>query len=310
MKRVSLWGAASLIGLGLLSGSAIAQSETEPNDSKALANLITLPTLSTPGAITGNSTSAAGAGLDYFRVTTAAQATPGFYRHRLICTSVTPGHTVNIRGLNQVAGVPGSTDTDVQTSLTTTTPPRFIQWYTSEAAGTLFVRVNGVAATTSDYSLDYEVQPVTEVAGPAALAPGSITITTVGQSAPQTDTDLWIYDSNRTAIPTFGNDDEGAGPTLGSRLTRTYSAGTFYMAISNFNVANNQGSPPDDDFRTGPVTDFPGVIANSSATAANLDLDSLMGGTPVTAAKAGPFDVVFVSFSVAVPVELMELTIE
>jgi hypothetical protein len=37
--------------------------------------------VSTPAYITGNSQSAAGAGLDYFRLTTAAQATAGFYRH-------------------------------------------------------------------------------------------------------------------------------------------------------------------------------------------------------------------------------------
>ena len=199
----------------LLPAMAFAQVETEPNDTKAQANPFTLPAASTPGVITGNSTSAAGVGLDYFRVTTAAQGNQGFYRHRLVCTSATVGHTVHIRGLNQVAGVPGTIDSLVQASVTTTAPPRFIQWYTSEAPGSLYVRVNGGAATTADYSLDYEVQPVAEVVTNLHLAPFTYTFTTVGQSAPQTDTDLWIYDSTRTAIVGFGNDDEFGTASFG-----------------------------------------------------------------------------------------------
>lgn len=300
--------ALALIATGLLPAAVFAQAETEPNDSKAAANLITLPAVSTTGVITGNSTSAAGVGLDYFRVTTPVQATAGFYRHRLIATSAIVGHTVHIRGLNQVAGVPGATDSTVQASSTATTPARFIQWYTSQAGGDLFVRVTGAAATTADYSLDYEIQPVTEVAGPS-IPQGLITITSVGQSAPQTDTDLWVYDSARTAIVDAGNDDEFGTASLGSVLTRTYVPGTFYLAISNFNIANNLGSPADDDFRTGIVTDFPGVIANSSTTI-NLNLATLMGGTPQAATKAGPYDIAFVAFTVVIPVELMDFKIE
>lgn len=283
----------------VLRGIAFAQSETEPNDSKPTANLFTLPLVSTTGVITGNSTSGAGAGLDYFRVTTPVGAAPGFYRHRLIATSTTPGHTVTIRGLNQVAGVPGTTDTGVQTSSSATTPPRFIQWYTSHDGGQLFVRVTGGAATTADYSLDYEVQAVTEVAGPGPVE-GQVIITTVGQSDPQTDTDLWIYDSNRAAIVDWGNDDELGSASFGSRLIRTFPPGApaapagHYLVISNFNLANNLGSPPDDDFRTGIVLDFPGILANSSLVA-NLDLDSEIDGTPQTALKNGPFEIVFIA---------------
>jgi hypothetical protein len=189
-----------------------------------------------------------------------------------------------------------------------TTPPRFVQWYTSQAPGELYVRVTGAAATTADYSLDYEVQPVTEVAGPAALIQGSITITSVGQGH-STDTDLWIHDANRAAIPGFGNDDEFGGPTLQSTLTRTYTPGPHYMAISNFQHANNLGSPPDDDFLTGTVMDFPGVIANSSTTT-NLNVTTSIGGTQTAATKVGQFDVVFVSFNVVIPVELTGFTIE
>jgi hypothetical protein len=276
-----------------LRGIAFAQTETEPNDSKATANLFTLPLVSTTGVIAGNSTAGTGVGLDYFRVTTPDRAAPGFYRHRLIATSTTAGHTVTVRGLNQVAGVPGTVDSTVQTSSTATTPPRFVQWYTSHAGGQLFVRVTGGAATTADYRLDYEVQAVLEVAGPGPLE-GTLTITTVGQSAPQTDTDLWIYDSDRTAIVDFGNDDELGTASLGSSLTRTFAPGGYYLVLSNFNLANSLGSPPDDDFRSGLVLDFPGIVVNSS-TSVNLDLDSLIDGTPQAALKSDPFEVVFIA---------------
>lgn len=271
-----------------------AQVEVEPNDSKATANLVTLPAVSAVGAIVGNSTSATGTGFDYFRVTVPVRAAPGFYRHRLIATSSTVGHTVTLRGLNQVAGVPGSIESTVQTSSTTTTPARFVQWYTNERGGDIYVRVTGIAATTSDYGLDYEVQPVAELAGPN-FPQATATITTVGQSAPQTDTDLWVYDGTRTPIPDFGNDDEFGTTSLGSSLTRDYAGGVYYLAISNFNVANNLGSPADDDFRTGVVMDFPGVVANSSTTV-NLNLASLIGGVAQPAVKVGPFDIVFVRF--------------
>jgi hypothetical protein len=293
---------------GLLPAVAFAQAETEPNDSKAQANLFTMPAVNTAGVIVGNSIAATGTELDYFRVTTPAQAAPGFYRHRLITQSTTPGHTVTIRGLNQAGGVIGTTDTAVQTSSAATTPARFVQWYTSQATADLYVRVAGTAATTANYSLDYEVQAVTELTGPTAV-PGSITITSVGQSVPQTDTDLWVYDSNRAAITDFGNDDEFAGTTLGSILTRTYAAGTFHLAISNFNVANNLATPPDDDFRSGAVMDFPGVVANSSATV-GLSLNTLIGGVAAPATKAGPFDVVFVAFGVTPPVAPISLAVD
>jgi hypothetical protein len=229
-----------LFSVGALSpGMAHAQAETEPNDSKAQANLISLPSATTAGVVTGNSTSATGVGLDYFRVTTAVQPTPGFYRHRLIVQSTTVGHTETIQGLNQVNGVPGTTDTVAQTSSAATTPARFIQWYTSQAAGTLFVRVTGTAATTANYSLDYDVTPVTELTGPT-IQPGTRTITTVGQTA--VDTELWVYDSTRTAIVDYGNDDTAGGGSAQSTLTRPYAGGTFHLALSSFNFANNLGA--------------------------------------------------------------------
>ncbi|MBX3727050.1 MAG: hypothetical protein KF823_14165 [Xanthomonadales bacterium] len=269
-------------------------NEVEPNDSKAEANALQLPPVSTPAVMTGSSQSASGVGLDYFRVTTAAQATAGFYRHRLIVTSTTPGHTATIRGLNQAAGVIGTTDTAVQTSSAATTPARFVQWYTSEIPADIYVRLTGTGTTTDPYVLNYEIEAVTVVEGPDITFGSDIDITTVGQTT--TDTDMWVYDGDRLAIVGFGNDDQPApGTGLQSRLTRTFAPGIYYLAISNYNFANNLASPPDDRFLGGAVLDFPGAIANSS-TALNLPLNPLIDGSPVTVSRPGPFDVVFISF--------------
>ena len=305
--KVRLLRGVVLAAVALVPAMAFAQAETEPNDSKATANLVNLPALSTTGVITGNSVSAAGVGLDYFRVTTSVQATAGFYRHRLIAQSTTPGHVLTVRGLTQTGGTPNpGSDAAFATSATTTTPPRFVQWYTSQAAADIYIRVTGAAATTADYSLDYEVTPVTEVAGPGAVTQGSITITAAGQGH-TTDTDIWVFDGNRAAIPGFGNDDTSVNAQ--SVLTRDYTPGTYYLAISTYNLAAHLGSPPDDAFLTGNVLDFPGAVADSS-TATNANVANSIGGTAVAATKTGAFDIVFVSFTVVVPVELTGFTIE
>jgi hypothetical protein len=138
----------------------------------------------------------------------------------------------------------------------------------------------------------------------------SIEITSVGQSAPQTDTDLWVYDdSTRAPVVGFGNDDELGTASPGSTLTRLYPSATFHLAISDRNIANNLGSPPDDDLRTGIVTDFPGVIVNSSESV-GLDLDTLIGPASIAATKTVPFEVVFLTFATDFPVELMDFRIE
>lgn len=284
-----------------------AQVELEPNDTKATANLILLPPVTFPGVITGNSTSAAGTGFDYFRVRTATQATPGFYRHRLIITSAIAGHTGTLRGLTQAAGViTAGSDSTIQFTITTSTPPRFNEFYTSEASADVFYRVTGTAATTANYSIDYNVQLVTPIAGPLGLPPGATTMTTVGQTA--ADTDIWLYDSNRTAIAGAGNDDEPApGATVQSLLTQTLAASQFTLAIGNFNTANSLASPATDSFRNGNVMDFPGVIANSSATVGSI-LNSVIGGTAVPATKPNEYGIVFVRFTT--PVELMGFSVD
>ena len=280
-------------------GPVVPPSETEPNDSKAQANTIQLPGTDRLGVMTGNSISATTTGIDTYLVKTAGQAS-GFYRHRLILTSAIAGHTMSIRGLTQATGgviTPG-TDIAMQTSSAATTPARFVQWYTSGATADIYVRVTGTATTTADYTLDYEVDPVVPTVGPTGIAPGDLTISTIAQTA--VDTDFWVYDGARSAIPTFGNDDQLSSALSQSIMTRDFDPGVYYLAISNWNVANNQASPPDDDYRTGNVLDFPGALANSSTSTTDIDLDTLIGATPVTVARAGAYDIQFVRFVVGI----------
>jgi MYXO-CTERM domain-containing protein len=320
--RATMRALAAAVALSLAAADvslAAVFPEAEPNDSKATANPV--GPMVAGDSILGNSISATTTGLDYFDVTLAPQPL-GIYRHRLTITSPIVGHTGTIRGLNQVAapadtlagipwdgvvGTPGTTDTTIQTSSTTTTPPRFNQWYGFGRAGRMYYRVTGAAATTADYTATLETQAV--VPTPVGTyVPGQISISTFSQGH-TTDTDLWVYDSNFNAITGSGNDDEsplggtpGTGATLQSWLSRSYAPGTYYIGLSNFQMANSSPSPSDDDFRTGALMDFPDVAANSNTTV-NLNMqftitDSAGTTLAVPNTKSGPFDINWFTFTV------------
>lgn len=290
--------------------------ESEPNDSKAQANIISM--MMAGDRIIGNSTSASGTGLDYFLVSTAPEVL-GIYRYRLIIDSQTAGHTGTIRGLNQIGaaagpwpgpvGTAGTTDTTFQTSSTTTNPPRFNQWYGFGKQEQIYYRVAGTTSTTADYQVTLERSVVTPI-DIGTYQPGSIVISAFGQGH-TTDTDLWVYDNNLDAIPGYGNDDKSAfsdyrggttNTSLQSHLERTYAPGRYYIAISNFQMANNMGSPCDDNFRTGTMMDFANSVANGSTTT-NLPMtftvtDSVGGTLQVANTKVGPYDVNWFTFNV------------
>ncbi|MEX2217278.1 MAG: hypothetical protein WD749_00835 [Phycisphaerales bacterium] len=293
--------------------------EVEPNETKATATPVNF---TTPGQIlmgtsTGSSTVAGPASLDQFLISTPAAA-PGIYRNQLtITTSGTAGHTGSIRGTGQVAatagawpgpvGTPNTTDTAVQTSSTVTTPARMNQWYGFGKEEQIYYRVTGLVGTTAPYIAQWTRDPVaaTDI---GTFLPGVIDITTFAQGH-STDTDMWVYDANFNAIPGYGNDDEsvvggspGTGATLQSFLRREYAAGTYYIVMSNFQMANNMGSPCDDDFRTGSLLDFPDAIANSS-TSTNVNVTfsvvDASGATQIAATRPAAYDVLFFKMTVA-----------
>jgi len=321
MRCSRLLGSSCALALAAGTVWAVDTPEVEPNDSKAAATVVNL--LNPGDSLSGNSTSATGVGLDYFRVNMPVQAA-GIYRNRLVITTTgTAGHTGTIRGLNQTsapadtqAGIPwdgvvgtaGTTDSTAQTTSTATTPPRYNQWYSFGRPGSMFYRVTGTASTTANYVSTWEQVPV----NPALIgvfAPGQISFNWNGQGH-TTDTDMWVYDSNFNPIQGYGNDDSSAAlggapiatTATQSWLARDFAPGTYYLAVSNFNVVNDQTSPSDDNFRTGTIMDFPGIALNNSTTV-NLNLaftvtDSTSLSVAVPTTKVDPFDVNWFVFNV------------
>ncbi len=305
-----------LVGSALMFGTSAAYAidvpEVEANETKAQATVT--PALNAgdtlSGSSTGSSTTAPGpASADTFRVNMNGGAL-GIYRHRLVNTGGTT-HGASIRGLNQTdpgvgfGGVAGTTDSTAQSTSTATTPPRFVQWYGFGKQESLYFRVTGATTTTAPYQWTLESQPVTPV-DIGSYAPGLIQITTVGQGH-SSDTDMWVYDGALQAIPGYGNDDEsvdegGTGASLQSQLRRTYAPGTYYIALTNFNLASSATSPDTDDFETGTLLDFDDVVLNSSTTA-NLNMaftisDSGGASLQVANTKAGAFDINWFKFTV------------
>jgi hypothetical protein len=305
--RSTIYRAVFALGLVITASGAFAQfAEIEDNNTKAqaLANGVFTVNFGQwlTGTTTGSSTATGLGSLDMFLVRGASAMAPGIYKNRLTLTSSTPGHTATLRGLNQSAGVIGATDSTLQ-SVTT---GNYNQWYSFGGAtqGQIYYQVAGTTATTAAYTATMSVEQILPQ-NLGNFVAGNLTITSVGQGH-TTDTDLWVYDSNFNAIPTYGNDDTLSPASLTSTLTRNYAPGTYYLAISNFQLANNQASAADDGFRSGLVTDFAGVVVNNS-NAAGMNLSFAVtdanGTAQYSSIKQGAFDVNWYKFQVvgAVP---------
>ncbi|MEX2217279.1 MAG: hypothetical protein WD749_00840 [Phycisphaerales bacterium] len=278
-------------------------SETEPNDSKIFASGPFV--LAAGDAIQGTSISSSGAGIDTFLLRTGA-APAGIYRHRLVITSGT-AHAMSIRGRDQTAGiVTPSSDGIIQTGATT--PQRAVAWYGFGRSERLYVAVTGTSSTTAPYTAALETAPVLPT--PLGTLPGGhVTISTVGQGH-TTDTKLWVYDANLTAIPEFGNDNEPApGTTTQSRLARDFAPGTYYLAVSISNTANQFGQVFDDRDQSDNVMDFPDVLVNSVSTVttgnSNVSFVITDGAGldhPTPAARTEQFGINWYTFTLTAPV--------
>jgi hypothetical protein len=277
-------------------------TETEPNGTKAQANQFV--------GLVGGDRILGGLPadeMDWFRVTMAPKAT-GIWLSRIQLTLPGGGtavdHNATLMGLSQTNGVVGSTETILQESLPNTNTPNILQWYGFGKSESLYFFVDS-PATPGDYVATLTQTQISPNVISQAFQEGSVTITTVGQTgATQTDTDLWLYDANFNAISGAGNDDVSGGASLGSTLTRNLAAGTYYLAISNYNLANNQASPVDDAYRNGAVTDFPNLILNSSSSgeqgADNISFRITDGFNILnqTSSKSEAFQVQFYQFNV------------
>jgi hypothetical protein len=278
-------------------------SETEPNQTKAQALSNGAITLSVGDALvgtsTGSSTTTTGlATADTFLMKTASAAL-GIYQYRLVLTTAgTQGHVATVLGLSQNDGViDPNADESVVTSTNSTSPPRFVQWYGFGKGEQLYYRVMGTAGTTSAYRSTLERQTIAPIdAGNFQV--GNLTITTdFGGST--LDTDLWVYDDNLNPIAGCGNDDCATGSQ--STLTRSFAAGTYYLAISEYNVCNNLASPADDAWRNGSVLDFPNAVACSSLSSP-LTIGFRINDSSIhtfSATKTDPYQVIWVKFTVS-----------
>ncbi|CAN5870659.1 hypothetical protein BH11PLA1_BH11PLA1_15440 [soil metagenome] len=279
-------------------------TEVEPNDSKGTASVFTSAAgAGICGTTTGTAIDGAGAAAsaDYFKVTTAAHAGVSLHVARLSTNDETI-QTLSIIGSSQDATGNTGFETTLQATTTVGTQ-RTVQWYTLGNSGatdarSMYVKVTGSPDTNSNYNIVMDAPvdvTISNIARP--LTPGAITITTVGQTGVgQADTDLWVYDSNLNAIDGFGNDDEPTpGTTLGSKLTRTYSAGTYYLALGMWQMSISNISPSDERYKFGSLTDFPGTLVENRTTTQDRSFKITDGaGDVVTPAfSTAPLEILF-----------------
>lgn len=273
--------------------------EAEPNDSKAAA---TTGVLTATGGVFGLSTGASitvpGDGsADYFKIQMPG-APPAIYRHRMvISTAGAAGHTGTIRGLTQTAGnINAGTDAALQTTSTTSTPPRFNQWYGFGRQEMLHYRVTGSASTSFEYSSALETSTVTPMELSGTLPPGTLTISRGAGNT--TVIDMLVYDGQLNALSDVLHEGNAAGPNA---LSRSFSSGTYYLAVSNVNTTDSRPSPADSSARASSVLDFPDAVVNTSTTlVANAAMRFTAGATvlEVPASKDGIFDVIWIKFVV------------
>jgi hypothetical protein len=301
--------AAAILGAASACLAQTNYPEIEPNETKANATVVTgfavNDTLT--GTTTGSSTTAGAANSrDTWDITTAPGGAPGVYKYHLAITGTTNNQTVQILGLTQTNGVINATEAVALNAPPTTA--HFVKWYGNEQPSHVYVRVLGTSATTAPYTLTLLSQAlIAPVPVPNPVDAGPVYISTIGQTT--LDTDMWLYDSNFIPIVDAGNDHEstaggGAGTTTQSRLQRNLPAGTYYLAISRANLANNLAAPADDRSRSGNVMDFPNALLTSSASSGTSDLDfeignRCTGGAQFITNTALFMEVSFASFTVA-----------
>lgn len=257
---------------------ATGHTESEPNDNKGSANPFVLVNGDT---ITGTSTTTLNADFDYYFLQTTA-APLGLYEHTLTTPTPTAGLLQgSIRGLLVAGGTGGATSGTItpgsDSGLQNTTLLRTTQrWYGFGKAEKLYWSMVGDGSTVDPYTATYAVVPVTPV-DLGTFAPGTIDITTFdrakapnGASTSYTDTEMTLYDANFQTQPLWNNDDWFPASSIHpfhSELHPTLPAGTYYLAIAQFNLsvpfaadATNEGGPNDT------VSDFEDIVVQSNGS--------------------------------------------
>ena len=271
--------------------------EVEPNDSKTAANVfVNLPVGNTvSGRSTGGLTNGGLDSVDYYQLNAPAAA-PGIYRHTLNLYSPENNFAMSIRGLSQNAGVidPAS-DVVLSNAVLNAAGNREISYYDFGTRGRIFVSIAGSTSTNFPYTLRHDVTQVAPIViGP--FTEGAINFAEVGANV--MDFDYWVYDTDGNPIPGYGHDDNDA-----PGMTRPFLPGTYFVAVSRFNFANNLPSPADDAYRTGNVADFPGIAlsdaeVNNPPIAATLGVTNQGLTTTVPVNLSTPYEVRWYRFAV------------
>ncbi|MBL8878602.1 MAG: proprotein convertase P-domain-containing protein [Phycisphaerales bacterium] len=292
----------------LLGGGSIALAtdvpEGEPNNSKIQATATTnVPgwgisgdTIS--GATTGASTSSGANSLDMFFIQLEPLAT-NIYRHRLVLTTSGPtGHTAAIMGLPD-SGIPTETTT-AQVSATTTSPPRFNQWYGFGRAEKLYYRVTGTPSTTEPYTATLQTTVVNPVAVGTYQA-GRIVISTRGRGH-STNTEMFLYDAGLNLLR-WNEDSPTPATDVQSEIAVELEAGVYYLALSTSSTAIGEARDAFDRATTGTRLDFPGALVRESSTTANVNvafsITDAIGASPRAASLTGPYEVYWATFTVS-----------
>lgn len=266
-RAVFVAGLAALSGMAVVARAQVSIPEIEPNESKAQATVAVLR----PGdSVTGITTGMFGntpspANWDFFRIRTDGLAPGRIYRHRLVLSSLTPGHNGALAGRTQANGViQTASSVLVQLSSSFTSPAHFNQWYGFGLGEEVYYLVRGGTTTTEPYFATLVSDPITPTTiGP--FEPGSIVIFTT--PGPGVNTELFLYDD--AFSPLAMNDDISSVNPINraSRLQLNLDPGVYYLAVGCYNMANDQPSSGNFEFRNGLVLDFPNALfAESSGT--------------------------------------------
>ncbi len=297
-----------LFAASVFAGTARAQTvfpEVEPNGQKSEATLINgmVGGDAISGTSTGSSTTAGNSALtsaDTFRVKTAVLPF-GIYRHRLALTSGGTTQTAVILGLFQSAGVIQTTETTFQFSGSVGAVQNANVWYGFGKQEEVYYRVSGATGTTNPYTATLSTTPIAPVQVTGSFLAGNVTVTTVGQGH-SSDTEIYVYDSGLNPIPLGHNDGLSINDPTVSTVTLSLAAGTYYVAVSTFNTANNQSDlNPTEFWNNDALLDFPNVMCNSDGFSTSNLAFAVTDGTTTTqvaATHTNSFDIVWATFTV------------
>jgi hypothetical protein len=249
-----------------LASAQTAFVESEPNSTKSEATpVICMHSGDTLSGTTNGTDATPGstslASVDTFLIQTCPLP-PGIYGHYLI--GLDNAHTGTVRGLDQTGtpgsgGLPGTNDVALQTTQHFSAPSML--WFGFGKQEKVYVRIQGNGGPAA-YMVTLGTSPMYVRWMDNTFQPGPITISTVGLTS--VNTDLVLLDSNFDPVPGGTNDDEFPVASKQSRLTRTLSAGVYYLGIMGGDVASGIQAPNDEGFPTGNLTDFPGAVVNGS----------------------------------------------